>query len=61
MVCDRRGRGVPGGAGAEFRLAVPFVDPEGQRQHAQAEAATYDERCAQIAREFLYVMTVAAR
>jgi arsenate reductase len=60
MVCgdaDRRCPIVPGAAG---RFAMPFVDPK-VADGTPEEAATYDERCAQIAREMLWVMTEASR
>jgi arsenate reductase len=60
MVCgdaDRRCPIVPGAAG---RFAIPFVDPK-VADGTPEEAATYDERCAQIAREMLWVMTEASR
>jgi arsenate reductase len=60
MVCTDADEACPFVPGAEFRLAVPFVDPK-VSDNTPEEAATYDERCAQIAREMLYAMTVAAR
>ena len=39
---------------------MPFVDPK-VSDGTPEEAATYDERCAQIAREMLWVMTEASR
>jgi arsenate reductase len=60
MVCSDADDACPFVPGAEFRLAVPFVDPK-VSDNTPKEAATYDERCAQIAREMLYAMTVAAR
>jgi arsenate reductase len=59
MVCTDADEACPFVPGAEFRLAVPFVDPK-VSDGTPAEAVTYDERCAQIAREMLYVMSRAA-
>jgi protein-tyrosine-phosphatase len=59
MVCSQADRSCPLVRGATGRIAIPYVDPkvaDGTKQ----EAATYDERCAQIAREMLYVMSRAA-
>ncbi len=60
MVCTDADEACPFVPGAEFRIAVPFVDPKAS-DGTPEEAATYDERCAQIAREMLYVMSNAAR
>lgn len=59
MVCDDADRKCPFVPGATGRFAVPFVDPK-VSDGTPEEAATYDERCAQIAREMLWVMTQAA-
>ena len=59
MVCTDADEACPFVPGAEFRLALPFVDPKISDGTAK-EAATYDERCAQIAREMLYVMVRVA-
>lgn len=59
MVCTDADEACPIVLGAAFRLALPFVDPK-ISDGTPAEAATYDERCAQIAREMLYVMSRAA-
>ena len=56
MVCsdaDKLGPAVPGAAA---RFSIPYADPKSNDGQA-TEAATYDERCAQIAREMLYVMS----
>lgn len=60
MVCDDADRRCPLVTGATGRFPIPFVDPKVSDGTPQ-EAATYDERCAQIAREMLWVMTEAAR
>jgi arsenate reductase len=36
-------------------VAIPFVDPK-VSDNTPAEAATYDERCRQIAREMFFLM-----
>ncbi|MEM1185144.1 MAG: protein-tyrosine-phosphatase [Planctomycetota bacterium] len=59
MVCSDADESCPAVFGEDFHLALPFVDPK-VSDNTPAEAATYDERCAQIAREFLYVFTKAA-
>jgi arsenate reductase len=56
MVCGDADRRCPAVRGADARFAIPFVDPKVSDGTAR-EAATYDERCAQIAREMLYVMS----
>lgn len=58
MVCDQADQACPAVAGAARRFALPFVDPKAS-DDTPREAATYDERCAQIAREMLYVMHAA--
>lgn len=58
MVCSDADRKCPFVPGAAGRFAIPFVDPK-VSDGTPAEAATYDERCAQIAREMLWVMTQA--
>ena len=54
MVCNDADQKCPTVPGANDRFAIPFVDPK-VSDGTEAEAATYDERCAQIAREFLWV------
>ena len=54
MVCNDADQNCPTVPGATDRFAIPFVDPK-VSDGTEAEAATYDERCAQIAREFLWV------
>jgi protein-tyrosine-phosphatase len=56
MVCDEADAACPAVLGASARFAIPFVDPKAADDTPQ-EAAVYDERCAQIAREMLYVMS----
>jgi arsenate reductase len=60
MVCDSADEACPYVPGAEGRFAITYTDPK-VSDNTDAEAATYDERCAQIAREMLYAMDSAAR
>ncbi|MEO0513095.1 MAG: protein-tyrosine-phosphatase [Planctomycetota bacterium] len=60
MVCDDADEACPVVAGAEDRFSLPFVDPK-VSDGTVAESSTYDERCAQIAREMLYVMSRVER
>lgn len=55
MVCDEADEACPAVPGASGRFAIPYVDPK-VSDDTPGEAATYDERCAQIAREMLFVM-----
>jgi hypothetical protein len=59
MVCNDADEACPVVRGAERRAAIPYVDPK-ISDSTPEEAATYDARCAQIAREMLYMMTRAA-
>lgn len=59
MVCTDADEACPSVPGAAFRLGLPFEDPKVSDGTA-AQGATYDERCAQIAREMLYAMARAA-
>lgn len=59
MVCGEADTACPAVPGASARFAIPFVDPK-VSDGTPEEAATYDERCAQIAREMLYVMSRVA-
>ncbi|MEM7622756.1 MAG: protein-tyrosine-phosphatase [Planctomycetota bacterium] len=56
MVCTEADEACPFVEGATGRFALPFVDPK-ISDNTGREAATYDERCAQIAREMLYIMS----
>ena len=60
MVCDDADEKCPVVVGADARFPIKYLDPK-VSDGTKAEAATYDERCAQIAREMMYVFaTVAA-
>jgi protein-tyrosine-phosphatase len=54
MVCSDADEACPFVPGAAARLALPYVDPK-VSDNTPEEAATYDERSAQIAREMLFV------
>jgi len=54
MTCSDADANCPVVQGAELRIAIPYDDPKAA-DGTPAESATYDERCAQIAREMLYV------
>jgi arsenate reductase len=56
MTCSQADQSCPAVSGCRLRLAIPYDDPKVSDGSAQ-ESATYDERCAQIAREMLYVMS----
>jgi hypothetical protein len=61
MTCSAADAACPIVFGAEQRIAIPYDDPKAFDDTVQ-EAAKYDERCRQIAREMLYLFsTVAAR
>jgi hypothetical protein len=59
MVCTSADEACPSVPGAASRFAIPFDDPKAS-DGTPAEEATYDKRCAQIAREMLYVMKRAS-
>ncbi len=54
MTCSSADEACPTVLGADFRLALTYQDPK-EADGTPAESATYDERCAQIAREMLYL------
>jgi protein-tyrosine phosphatase/arsenate reductase len=56
MVCGEADAACPIVAGADARFAIPYDDPKAADGTLE-ESAVYDERCAQIAREMLYVMS----
>lgn len=56
MVCGEADEACPSVPGAEARFAITYVDPK-VSDGTPEEAATYDERCAQICREMLYAMS----
>lgn len=58
MTCSDADRGCPIVYGSTARFALPYVDPK-VADGEENEREVYDERCADIAREMLYVMSVA--
>lgn len=57
MTCSHADQSCPVAIGCDLRLAIRYEDPKVSDDTPQ-EAATYDERCAQIAREMLYAMSL---
>lgn len=60
MTCSSADAACPTVQGAELRLAVTYEDPK-VSDGTSEEAATYDQRSQQIAREMLFVMAQATR
>lgn len=56
LVCSQADTSCPTVTGAKKRFAIPFEDPKVSDGRAD-ETQVYDERCAQIAREILYVFS----
>lgn len=56
MVCSQADKSCPIVAGAALRIAVPYDDPKAD-DDTPNEAAQYDQCCAQIAREMLFVFS----
>lgn len=54
MVCSQADAACPFVPGATLRIAIPYDDPK-SADGSEREAMAYDERCAQIAREMLFV------
>ena len=59
MTCAQADRGCPVVYGSAARFSTPYVDPK-VSDGTPEERDTYDERCAEIAREMLYMMSRAA-
>ncbi|MSP57871.1 MAG: protein-tyrosine-phosphatase [Flavobacteriaceae bacterium] len=55
MTCSSADAACPVVKGADFRVAIPYVDPK-LSDNMPEELSTYDERCLQIATEMLWVM-----
>ena len=55
MTCDHADESCPFILGSALRIAIPYVDPKVSDGTAE-EAATYDERCREIAREMFYLL-----
>ena len=60
MTCSQADADCPVIAGASRRIALPYEDPK-QSDGSGEEARVYDERCAEIAREMLWVFSEARR
>jgi len=60
MTCSSADAACPVVPGADARIAIPYNDPKAF-DGTEREAEAYDERCAQIAREMLYVFSKIAR
>jgi arsenate reductase len=60
LVCSDADKKCPIVAGADARIALPFEDPK-VSDGTPLEAETYDERCAQISREMLFVFSKIER
>lgn len=56
MVCTDADEKCPIVLGMDLRLPLPFEDPKAF-DDTSLESQKYDERCAQIAREFLFVLS----
>jgi protein-tyrosine phosphatase/arsenate reductase len=56
MTCSDADRACPTVTGAAARIAIPYDDPKAS-DGTLGEAEAYDERCAQIAREMLWVFS----
>lgn len=60
MTCSHADENCPVVRGSDFRIAVRYEDPK-VADGTPEEAAAYDERSRQIAREMLYMMSHVAR
>ena len=58
MTCSHADKACPLVYGSSARFSTPYVDPK-VSDGTPEERDTYDERCAQIAREMLYAMSRA--
>ena len=56
MTCSEADEACPYIPGADLRMPIPYVDPK-ESDGTEQEAATYDDRCRQIATEMLYMMS----
>jgi protein-tyrosine-phosphatase len=57
MTCSQADKNCPVVKGASLRLPITYEDPKAA-DDTPGEAAKYDERCAQIARELLYAFSL---
>lgn len=60
MTCSSADAACPTVQGANFRVAIPYIDPKVSDGKPE-EVSTYDERCLQIASEMLWVMQEAKK
>ncbi len=60
MTCSAADQACPVVAGSARRIAITYEDPK-DADDTPEEEARYDERCAQIAREMLYAMSLVSR
>lgn len=56
MTCSQADEACPYVPGAEFRVSIPYEDPQAFDGTGE-EAARYDERCRQISREMLFLFS----
>jgi protein-tyrosine-phosphatase len=59
MTCSSADAACPAVVGAVERIAIPYHDPK-QADGTEHEAEIYDQRCAEIAREMLYLFANVA-
>ncbi|MEM9823715.1 MAG: hypothetical protein AAF985_21700, partial [Bacteroidota bacterium] len=57
MVCTEADQGCPFVPGTDFRFSLPYEDPKAFDGTA-LESSKYDERCRQIGREMLYLLSL---
>lgn len=57
MTCSDADENCPFVPGAEFRIPITYRDPK-ESDGTDQEAEIYDERCAQIAKEMFYMMSM---
>lgn len=60
MTCSDADKKCPSVVGAQERIALPYNDPK-QSDGSSQESSVYDERCAEIAREMLFVFSSVRR
>ena len=56
MVCNSADQGCPIVSGCDFRLSLPYEDPKAY-DDTDLESIKYAERCRQIGREMLFVLS----
>ena len=57
MTCSQADKACPIVVGGDSRIAISYEDPK-VSDGTLSEAAVYDQSCAEIAREMLYVMSL---